>query len=413
MRFTRVLWVLAAFVFASVLSVQAGQAPGGQTQAGQAPTGQTQEDPLHPHTWCPTDRTDYEAPVTQTQVQIRDQAAMGRQLADQMRAPVLMTEKELMREIKSAAAEAVIKEVKGRGVDFDMTPGIEKKLRKANASEEVIEATRQAGPKVREQMAKMILGPNPGGVGAIPRDQARGFSAITGELDPDKTIARVDDFAMKYPHSLLLSTVYSFGANAYQQKGDVEKVVDYTGKSLQLNPDNLTSLILRLGMLPMPQFLRNHAPDRDKILQEALNDANHALQVIPRIPRQPNEADATYQKRLAEIASEVHGPLGTVYLELAMGAPGGPDKTELAKAEREFTTAVTTSSHPDPRDYFRLGETYALDGKLDDAMQAFRKAGGLGQGTLIKSYADQEIAQMKKRKAQGSVASNPSVVSLK
>ena len=223
--------------------------------------------------------------MNQTQVQIRDQAAMGRQLRDQMQAPVLMTEKDLTREIKSAPAEAVIKEVKGRGVDFDMTPGIEKKLRKANASDEVIEAARQAGPKVRDQIAKMILGPSPTGVQDIPGDQARGFSAITGELDPDKSIALVDDFAKKYPNSLLLSSVYSFGANAYQQKGDVEKVVDYTGKSLKFKPDNLTSLILRLGMLPMPQYLRNHAADRDKILRQALNDANRALQIIPQIPK--------------------------------------------------------------------------------------------------------------------------------
>ncbi len=409
MRFKRIFLVGAAFVFAGVLYAQTGQTPGGLTQAGQTQS----DDPAHPHTYCPTDRTDYAAPVTQTQVQIRDQAAMRRQLEDQGQGPVLMTEKELTREIRSAPAEAVIKEVKGRGVDFDMTPGIEKKLRKANASDEVIEAARQAGPQVRAQIAKMILGPSPAGVQDIPRDQARVFSAITSELDPDKAIALVDDFARKYPNSLLLSSVYSLGANAYQQKGDVEKVVDYTGKSLKLKPDNLTSLILRLGMLPMPQYLRNHAADRDKILREALSDANRALQIIPQIPKQPNEVDAVYQKRLAEIASEVHGPLGTVYLELATGAPAGPDKAELAKAEQEFTTAVTTSSHPDPRDYYRMGEAYGLDGKWDEAIQAFKKAGGLGQGTLIKTYADEQIAQMKKRKGQESVASSPGAVALK
>jgi hypothetical protein len=42
-----------------------------------------------------------------------------------------LTEKEVMKEIKSSPAESVIKDVKDRGVDFDMTPDIEKKLRKA------------------------------------------------------------------------------------------------------------------------------------------------------------------------------------------------------------------------------------------------------------------------------------------
>jgi tetratricopeptide (TPR) repeat protein len=344
-------------------------------------------------------------PVTQTQVQMQAQAVMRRQLEDHMEGHILMTETVVMKEVRTAPAETVIKEVNGRGVDFDMTRNIEKKLRKANASDEVIEAVRQAGPKVREQVAKMVLGPSPAGAQDIPKGQVREFSAIMVELDPAKAIALVDEFAKKYPNSPLLSQAYSFGANAYQQKGDVEKVVEYTGKSLALDPDNLTSLILRLGMLTMPQYLRAHAADRNKILREAEADADHALELISQIPKQPTETAAEYQKRLAGFASEIHGPLGSVHLELASGGPAGLDRTELAKAERELSTAVTTSANPDPRDYYRMGEAYALDGKWDDAMQAFKKAGGLGQGTPIKTYADEQITRLKKRKAQDSVAS--------
>ena len=344
--------------------------------------------------------------MTQTQVQMQAQALLHRQLEDYTQGLVLMTEKGVTKEIKSAPAETVIKDVNEGGVDFDMTPGIEKKLRRANATDEVIEAVRQAGPKVRAQMAKMILGPGPAGVLDIPKEQARGFSAIMSALDPVRTIALVGDFAKKYPNSPLLSYVYSVEANAYQQKGDLEKVVECASKSLALKPDNLASLISRLGILPLPQYLRSHVADRGKILQEAESDASRALQLISQIPKQSNEGEAEYRKRLAGFASEVHGPLGMVHLELASGGLAGLDKAELVKAEQELKTAVTTSSHPDPRDYYRMGEAYVLDGKWDDAMQAFKKAGGLGQGTLIKTYADEEIAQVKKRKAQDSVASN-------
>jgi tetratricopeptide (TPR) repeat protein len=345
------------------------------------------------------------APVNQTQVEILNQARLRRQLEDQEHAAPVMTEKELTKEVEGASAETVIKDVHARGVDFDMTRNIEKKLRKANAPDEVIEAVRQAGPKVRAQIAKMILGPTAATAQNVPPEQARAFSAIMVELDPGKAIVLADDFAKQYAGSPLLSYVYAFGANAYQQKGDVEKVVEYTGKSLALDPDNLTSLILRLGMLPLPQYLRAHAADRGKILREAEADADRALELISQIPQQPTESAAEYQKRLAGFASEIHGPLGTVYLELASGGPAGLDRTELAKAERELSTAVNTSANPDPRDYYRMGEAYALDGKWDDAMQAFKKAGGLGQGTPIKTYADEQIAQLKKRKAQDSVAS--------
>jgi len=418
MRIKRILWVLAAFAFTSVLYAQQPEAGPQQTReqilqeearlASQARQAEGEEPtPAEPPEGVAQPRI---CPLIE---QARKESEGQRQTAitGHAQLPVLLTEKEVTKEIKSAPAETVIKDVKERGVHFDMTPGIEKKLRKAKATDEVIEAVRQAGPKVRAQMAKLILGPGPAGVQQIPKEQAQGFDAIKVELDPGKAIGLVDDFARKYPNSPLLSYVYSFGANAYQQKGDVEKVAEYTDKSLKLKPDNLMSLVMSVEMLPQPQYLNNHPADRDKLLQETESEANRALQLIRQLPKQPNEADADYQKRLAGVASVVHGGLGMVHLELASGALGGPDKAELAKAEQEFTTAVSTTGHPDPRDYYRMGEAYGLDGKLDDATQAFTKAGELGQGTLIKTYADEQIAQLKERKAQGSVASNPSVVS--
>jgi tetratricopeptide (TPR) repeat protein len=96
-----------------------------------------------------------------------------------------------------------------------------------------------------------------------------------------------------------------------------------------------------------------------------------------------------------------------VHLERAAGSLAGPDKAELAKAEEEFKTAVTATDRPDPQDYYRMGEAYKMDGKLDDAIQAFTNASQIGQGTMIKPYADKQIEELKKRKAQGSAVPNP------
>ena len=387
MRINRILWVLGIIAFSSVLYAQRGQPPAPQPAPGQQQTtGQQQTQGINPQ----------QAQPVGSQVTTNEKAKKPT-------GPVPLSEKEVTKEIKSSPAETVIKDVKERGVDFDMTPDIEKKLRKAKATDAVVEAVRQAGPKVRAQMAKLVMGPGPAGTQAIPKEQAQAYDALKTELDPEKAIAMVDDFAKKYPDSALLSYVYSFGANAYQEKGDVEKVVDLTDKSLKLNPDNLMSLILSIGMMPQPQYLNNHKAEQEKILQQAESEANHALELVSKLPKQPNESDADYQKRLAEIGSQVHGPLGMIHLELASGGLAGPDKAELAKAEQEFNSAVTTTSHPDPRDYYRLGETYRMDGKWDEAIQAFTKAGDLGQGTLIKTYADQQIGEIKKQKAaQGS-----------
>jgi hypothetical protein len=338
--------------------------------------------------------------------QAQTQAQTVEKGKSQAQGPAGMTEKEVMKEIKSGPAETVIKDVKEHGVDFDMTPDIEKRLRKAKATDEVVEAVRRAGPKVRAQMAKMSMGPGQAGMD-FPKEQARAFEAIKSELDPDKAIALVEDFATKYSASQLLSYVYAYGANSYQQKGDADKAVEYTEKGLKVKPDNLMCLIMSLGMLPQPVYLNNHKADEDKILEEAESEASRALQLIPQqIPKQPNEADADYQERLARVASPVHASLGMVHLDLASEALAGPDKDELAKAEQEFKTAVTTD-RPDPTDYYRLGEVYKLEGKLDDAIRAFTKASEIGQGTMIKAYADRQIEELKKRNAQGSAAPKP------
>jgi tetratricopeptide (TPR) repeat protein len=350
-------------------------------------------------------------PPPQTQIQSQTpemtKAQTGEKGKSQAQGPAGMTEKEVTKEIKSAPAETVIKDVKERGVNFDMTPDIEKKLRKANATDEVVEAVRHAGPKVRAQMAKMVMGPGQAGTIDIPKEQVQAFDTIRGELDPDKAIALAEDFARKYPDSALLSSVYFFEANGYRQKNDVEKLVEYTGKGLKLNPDNLACLVARVGTVSQPQYLNNHEADRDKILQEAERDANHALQLIPRVLKQPNETDPDYQKRLADTASQVHGSLGMVHLELATGSLVGPDKAELAKAEQEFKTAVTMTDRPYAGDYFYMGEAYKLDDKVDDAIAAYTKASQAGQGTIIKTYADRQIEEMKRRKAQGSAAPKP------
>ena len=379
MRLKAIITVLAVLGIAGGLFAQKG-AP------APSPAGQTQQPTAQDQTQRGNQTPQVAGQVTTNQKVKNPQG------------PVPLTEKEVTKEIKSSPAATVIKEVKDRGVDFDMTPEIEKRLRKAKAADEVIQAVKEAGPKARAQNAKLEMGSG-GGAQNISKEQGTAYNAIKTELDPDKAIAECSDFAQKYPDSPVLTYVYSFEANAYQQKGDVDKVVDYADKSLKLNGDNLMSLVLSIGITPQPQYLNNHKAEQEKILQDTQTRANHALELIAKLPKLPTESDEDYQKRLGEIGSQVHGPLGMFHLEMANQSLSGMDKTELGKAEEEFNAAVSKTAHPDPRDYYRLGEAYKLDGKIDDAVQAFTRAGELGQGTLIKTYADQQVVELKKLKA--------------
>ncbi len=323
-------------------------------------------------------------------------------LSAQQGAPAApLTEKEVIKELKGKTPAATLNQtVQQRGVDFDLTPDIEKRLRKAKADDQLIAAIKNAGPSARKRAAQLQAQGVPGGPQgpqASPEEQ-QAYLAIKDELDPDKTLGLASDFEKKYPNSQYLSWVYAFAAHAAQQKGDVEQVVDLDEKSLKLKPDNIMSLASAADMIPQPQYMNKHEGDKEKLLAEAEGYANQALKLIDQAPKLPSETDDQYKKRKEEASSGVHGSLGMIHLEKALMGLQGADKDELAKAEQEFTTAITSTEHPDPRDCYRLGEAYKLDGKTEQAIDAFTKAGQFGQGTAIQSYADKQVQELKATK---------------
>jgi tetratricopeptide (TPR) repeat protein len=306
-------------------------------------------------------------------------------LVAQAPVPKPLTEKEVINMLKSnqpsAQMGAVIEQ---RGVDFEINPGIEKKLRKANADDQLIQVVRDAGPSGRATRA----------------EETREFWAVVSELDPDRAIQMASDFEKKHPNSRGLAHVYAAAGIAYSTKGEAMQAIEYGEKSLKLDPENLRALLLLAPLLPQPQVLASGGLDKEKKLADAESYAQRALVLIEQVPRQPSETDDQFQQRKAALAAEMHSALGLVHLERATTQLRGVNREELAKAEQEYQVAVTSVAQPMPRDYFRLGEARRMLGKLDGAIEAFTKASELGAGTIIKTRADESIADLERRKAQ-------------
>jgi len=316
-----------------------------------------------------------------------------------------MTEKEVITELKKAGADQLLKDLDKRGVAFEMDPDIEKRLRKAKATDDVIKAVTAAGPKERAAAAKAAAMAS--GQVIISPEESADFKALQTELDPDKAIALAESFAQKYPKSEVLSYVYSFEANAYEMKGDAPKIVEYAEKSLALKQDNLMSLLIAAYAIPTPQYLNLHQADQEKQLTKAENYAQEALKAIDALKKQANESDADFARRKAGYISGIHADLGMIHLERAQEGLMGLDQGELAKAEKEYRLSVTGAEHPDPSAYYRMGEACRLQGKVEDAIAAFTKASELGQGTVVKQYADEQIDMLKKAKAQPGTPAKP------
>ena len=94
-----------------------------------------------------------------------------------------LTERELVDLLKKkTAAERIIADVRNRGVGFDLNPEIEKQLRKAKATDELIEAVRGSGPTAKAQQLASQSGAQ------ISPVEVSDFGALQNELDPDRAI---------------------------------------------------------------------------------------------------------------------------------------------------------------------------------------------------------------------------------
>jgi tetratricopeptide (TPR) repeat protein len=318
----------------------------------------------------------------------------GAQPAAQQQPP--LTLKEVIHLVKKNKKDLqkISPEVVSRGVDFDMTPEIEGKLKDAGATPEFVANVKNLGPAARAAMAA-----SGGGKGIAPPEQSQAFQqTIENELDPDRKIQAVNDFAQKYPDSPLLTYAYFLAQGAELQKGNLSQVINFGEKSLALKPDNLGTLLMMVYALPLPQSLQND-PNPDAKLNEAEKDAQKALDLVNALTKANGEADEAFQKRKSEYLENIHASLGMVHFQRAMGGLAGVDQQELAKAEDQYKQAVAAAPDPNPENYFRLGEVCEQENKVDDAIQAFTKVSELSQDNpALKNLADRRIAELKSKK---------------
>lgn len=299
-----------------------------------------------------------------------------------------LTEKEVTQLIKKNKKnpERVTAVLQERGVDFDLNPELEKKLRKAGAENPLLEAIWKAGPTARALQTQFTS--MTGEQLQVSPEEAKEYGVVQRELDPDRQLALGSEFEKKFPDSLLLPYVYSNAARVHQARGDLEKTAEYAEKALKLDPNNLVSLLLAAMVLPQPRMLRRAGAEKGKGLSDAEQYATRAITLISVLTRQPNDTEEAYQQRKNDLAADAHFALGMIHL----------GRDDYAKAAEEFSNSISLSATPNPQSYFRLGEALESQGKNPEALGAFTKASQLGEGTPFKTFADRKIEEIKSKK---------------
>jgi tetratricopeptide (TPR) repeat protein len=279
--------------------------------------------------------------------------------------------------------DRVEKTLHDQGVDFDLDAGIEKRMRKAGANDEILQAIWAAGPTARNFKGAVIMSAT-----GVPLTstykEAMGYETLEKTSDLDTKVRMAMEFAQTFPNSELLSYVFTQAAAAYQQKGDFPNAVKTGQKSLELDANNTYSLLIVATSLSEPSMVRNAGDNAAKALQEAQADAQRALDLLPKLPIRPDETPDQSEARKAGIESSAHAALGSVAMQ--------QDKYD--EAIEEFKQAISFSHPPKASLYFRLGEVYSNAGKKQEAVAAFSKAAELGKGTVIETYANQSIKEV-------------------
>lgn len=330
-------------------------------------------------------------------------AAQAAQQAAKSAAPVEapLTEKELIKLIKhnKNSLQTVATDVQTRGVDFEFTPDIEKKLTKAGATPNLLSYIKQFTPSARLARKSALGG------GAVSPEEGQAYNNLKSQKNPDSVIQAANSFSATYPKSPLLTYVYALEASAYQEKNDAANVVKYGEMSLKLDPKNLFSVYMVSHWLAQPAMINTVSDAQKQVrLAKTIKYAQQLLDEINQFPKLPNESDAAYLKRKNQMIAGAYSAIGMVHLERSQMSLEGPDKAELAKAVESYKSAIAKSGDPNPAFYFRLGEAYRGEGNFSDAITAFTKAGQLAQGTVIEQYANQQINDLKKAEASQSKA---------
>jgi tetratricopeptide (TPR) repeat protein len=282
--------------------------------------------------------------------------------------------------------DVVYKALDERKVNFDLDRKIEKKMRKAGADDALLTAIWKAGPTGRSEKSALLTSATGAQLQAT-YEEGMGFKTLENELDPDRKLRMVEEFAGRFPDSQLLSYVYYQAAKAYQQKGDLDRLVEYGEKSLKLDPNNILSMLLLAIVLPQPRMVQASPEVAAQRLSTADTYANRALKVIDGLPKSANETDEQFKNHKASLASDAHTALAMVCMQ----------RDDSGKAIEEFKAAISLAAKPNPQLYFRLGEVYANEGKKAEAIEAFTKASELGQGTVLQKYADDRIQELRKK----------------
>ena len=200
--------------------------------------------------------------------------------------------------------------------------------------------------------------------------------------NPQQMASSGEAFVKKYPNSRYNATVYSRLTAAYEALGDATKMFDAGHKALALNPDDVD--VLSLMAYAIPRRINPNDLEAPQKLQEATQDADHALALLSKMQKPANLSEQQFTTAVNGESASCHSGLGLVdYYQ--HNIPG---------MVSEFQQAVKLDPTPDPADQYLLGLAYLQATRPADAVTVLNECGA--ESGPLQSRCQSSLAQAKK-----------------
>ncbi len=124
-----------------------------------------------------------------------------------------------------------------------------------------------------------------------------------GQQDPAAKISGFEAFITQYPNSVMKEEALEQLMGAYQQTGNIAKMIETAQKVVQTNPNNLKALAL----LVVGKRIAAKTPQD---LTDAAQYGEKGLQVLPTWPKPDGMPDADYQKFKTQTSVIFNGAVG-------------------------------------------------------------------------------------------------------
>jgi tetratricopeptide (TPR) repeat protein len=218
-------------------------------------------------------------------------------------------------------------------------------------------------------------GPAPKSKGEVEALQA--LQAAGG--DPDKSIAAAENLITKFADTEFKSIALYIEADAYQRKGDWDKMLIYAERVLEADPKDFRATLMLANYYA--SRTRENDLDREEKLGKAEKYANQVIEMVKTAPKpNPQITDEQWTDAKKDTTAEAYNNIGLANLT----------RKKYDAAAAAFKSAVEANSRPEPAYMVRLASALQSAGKNDEAIVWCDKVAAIPDAhPQIKSVASQ------------------------